>query len=56
MEIPRSSGHEELAKPERVAQDRLARARDNQTEALFNYGLARIDLYAAMGTIRRMLQ
>jgi len=38
------------------AQDRLARARDNQTEALFNYGLARIDLYAAMGTIRRMLQ
>jgi outer membrane protein TolC len=38
------------------AQDRLARARDNQTEALFSYDLARIDLYAAMGTIRRMLQ
>jgi outer membrane protein TolC len=38
------------------AQDRLARARDNQTQALFNYSLARIDLYAAMGTIRKRLQ
>ena len=38
------------------AQDRLARARDNQTQAEFNYNLARIDLYAAMGMIRKMLQ
>lgn len=38
------------------AQDRLAHARDDQIQALFNYSLVRIDLYAAMGTIRRMLQ
>lgn len=34
------------------AQTRLERARDNQTEALYNYNLARIDLAEAMGKAR----
>jgi len=34
------------------AQTRLERARDNQTEALYNYNLARIDLEQAMGRVR----
>ena len=34
------------------AQTRLERARDNQTEALYNYNLARIDLEQAMGIVR----
>jgi outer membrane protein TolC len=34
------------------AQTRLERARDNQTEALYNYSLARIDLEQAMGHAR----
>ncbi len=34
------------------AQTRLQRARDNQTNALFNFNLARIDLSTAMGTIQ----
>jgi outer membrane protein TolC len=34
------------------AQTRLERARDNQTEALYNYNLARIDLEQAMGNVR----
>lgn len=34
------------------AQTRLERARDNQTEALYNYNLARIDLEEAMGRVR----
>jgi len=34
------------------AQTRLERARDNEIQALFNYGLARIELSTAMGTIR----
>jgi outer membrane protein len=38
------------------AQTRLERARDNQTAALFNYNMARIDLAQAMGTIRRTIQ
>jgi len=38
------------------AQTRLARARDNQTAALYNYNLARIDLAQAMGSVRRMVQ
>ncbi|HXB74235.1 MAG TPA: TolC family protein [Candidatus Acidoferrales bacterium] len=37
------------------AQTRLERARDNQTSALYNYNLARIDLAQAMGAVRRML-
>lgn len=37
------------------AQTRLARARDNHVEALFNYNQARIDLGQAMGTVRRMI-
>lgn len=37
------------------AQTRLARARDNQVEALFNYNQARIDLGQAMGMIRSMI-
>jgi len=36
------------------AQTRLERARDNEIQALFNYGLARIDLNTAMGTIRNI--
>lgn len=38
------------------AQTRLERARDNQTEALYNYSLARIDLEQAMGRARRSAQ
>jgi outer membrane protein len=38
------------------AQTRLARARQNQISALFNYNLARLDFGQATGTIRRMLQ
>ncbi|HKW96583.1 MAG TPA: TolC family protein [Bryobacteraceae bacterium] len=38
------------------AQTRLARARDNEIEALFNYNQARIDLGQATGTIRSMIQ
>jgi outer membrane protein len=34
------------------AQTRLERARDNQTQALYNYNLARIDLEQAMGRVR----
>jgi outer membrane protein len=37
------------------AQTRLERARDNQTGALYNYNLARIDLAQAMGAVRRGL-
>ena len=38
------------------AQTRLQRARDNQTAALYNYNLARIDLAQAMGAVRRSVQ
>src|SRR6185369_12085170 len=38
------------------AQTRLARARDNQTVALYQYNLARIDLAQAMGKVRSTLQ
>jgi len=37
------------------AQTRLARARENLINALFNHNLAKIDLTAAMGTIRQAL-
>jgi outer membrane protein TolC len=36
------------------AQTRLQRARENTINALFNHNLARIDLMAAMGTIRKI--
>jgi outer membrane protein len=38
------------------AQTRLERARDNQTVALYNYNLARVDLAQAMGKVRSMVQ
>jgi outer membrane protein len=38
------------------AQTRLERARDNQTAALYNYNVARIDLAQATGAVRRMVQ
>jgi outer membrane protein len=38
------------------AQTRLARARDNRVNALYNYNLARIDLGTAMGTIQSLIQ
>jgi outer membrane protein len=38
------------------AQTRLERARDNQTEALYNYNLARIDLEQAMGKVKGSIQ
>jgi outer membrane protein len=38
------------------AQTRLERARDNHTEALYNYNLARIDLEQAMGHVRSSVQ
>ena len=38
------------------AQTRLERARDNQTDALYHYNLARIDLAQAMGKVRSMVQ
>ena len=37
------------------AQTRLERARDNQTQALYNYNVARIDLAQAMGNMRRSI-
>jgi outer membrane protein len=38
------------------AQTRLERARDNQTGALYNYNVARIDLAQAMGRVRSTVQ
>jgi outer membrane protein len=38
------------------AQTRLARARDNQIAALYNYNMARVGLAQATGTIRQLLQ
>jgi outer membrane protein TolC len=38
------------------AQTRLARARDNQTEALYGYNVARLDLAQAMGRVRAEVQ
>ncbi|HEY2380009.1 MAG TPA: TolC family protein [Terriglobia bacterium] len=38
------------------AQDRLERARDNRTEALFNLNAAQIDLMVATGVVRDRLQ
>ena len=38
------------------AQTRLARARDNRLNALYNYNLARIDLGTATGTIQSIIQ
>ncbi|HLK63369.1 MAG TPA: TolC family protein [Bryobacteraceae bacterium] len=38
------------------AQTRLERARDNQTAALYNYNLARIDLAQSLGKVKSMLQ
>jgi outer membrane protein TolC len=38
------------------AQTRLERARDNQTVALYNYNVARVDLAQAMGKVRSMVQ
>jgi outer membrane protein len=38
------------------AQTRLERARDNQTQALYNYNVARIDLEQAMGKVRSNVQ
>ena len=38
------------------AQTRLARARDNRVNALYNYNLARIDLGTATGTIHDLIQ
>ena len=38
------------------AQTRLERARENRINALFSYNLARLDLHAAMGVTRRLLQ
>jgi outer membrane protein TolC len=38
------------------AQTRLERARDNQTTALYNYNVARIDLAQSMGKVRSMVQ
>lgn len=38
------------------AQTRLERARENQTAALYNHNLARIDLAQAMGMVRRAIQ
>lgn len=37
------------------AQTRLERARDNQTAALYNYNVARIDLAQALGSVRRAI-
>jgi outer membrane protein TolC len=37
------------------AQTRLERARDNETQALYNYNVARIDLAQAMGNMRRSI-
>ncbi len=38
------------------AQARLARAKENQITALFNYNLERVNLAEAMGTIRSLIQ
>jgi outer membrane protein TolC len=38
------------------AQTRLARARDNQTAALYQYNLARVDLAQSMGKVRQNIQ
>ncbi len=38
------------------AQTRLERARENQTAALYNHNLARIDLAQAMGMVQRAIQ
>jgi outer membrane protein TolC len=38
------------------AQTRLEHARENRISALFSYNIARIDLAAAMGTIRQVIQ
>ena len=38
------------------AQTRLERARDNQTQALYNYNVARIDLEQALGKVRTSVQ
>ena len=38
------------------AQSRLERARDNQTAALYNYNVARIDLAQAMGAVRKSVE
>ena len=38
------------------AQTRLARARDNQTSALYNYNVAKIDLAQSVGGVRRMVE
>jgi len=38
------------------AQTRLERARDNQTQSLYNYNVARIDLEQAMGKVRASVQ
>ncbi|MGA2262108.1 MAG: TolC family protein [Acidobacteriota bacterium] len=38
------------------AQTRLERARENKISALFGYNIARINLAAAMGTIRQVIQ
>ena len=37
------------------AQTRVARARDNQIAALYNFNLSRIDLGQAMGDTRKMI-
>ena len=38
------------------AQSRLERARDNQTAALYNYNVGRIDLAQAMGAVRQSVE
>ncbi len=38
------------------AQSRLERARDNQTVALYNYNVGRIDLAQAMGAVRKSVE
>ena len=38
------------------AQSRLERARDNQTDALYNYNVGRIDLAQAMGAVRKSVE
>src|ERR1035437_5229821 len=38
------------------AQSRLERARDNQTTALYNYNVGRIDLAQAMGAVRKSVE
>ena len=38
------------------AQTRLERARDNQTAALYNYNVGRIDLAQAMGAVRKSVE